>query len=57
MVLSRRRILLIEDEESIAEPLVEALEREGFDVVTAPTATSAARATRPSTRTIRAAPA
>jgi two-component system response regulator RegX3 len=38
MVLSRRRILLIEDEESIAEPLVEALEREGFDVVTAPTA-------------------
>ena len=38
MVLSRRRILLIEDEESIAEPLVEALEREGFEVVTAPTA-------------------
>jgi two-component system response regulator RegX3 len=28
--MSRRRILLIEDEESIAEPLVAALEREGF---------------------------
>jgi len=34
----RRRILLIEDEESISEPLVAALEREGFDVVVAPTA-------------------
>jgi two-component system, OmpR family, response regulator RegX3 len=37
-VLSRRRILLIEDEESIAEPLADALEREGFDVVKAATA-------------------
>jgi two-component system, OmpR family, response regulator RegX3 len=34
----RRRILLIEDEESIAEPLERALEREGFDVATASTA-------------------
>ena len=34
----RRRILLIEDEESISEPLAAALGREGFDVVTAATA-------------------
>jgi two-component system, OmpR family, response regulator RegX3 len=34
----RRRILLIEDEESISEPLERALEREGFDVTTAATA-------------------
>jgi len=34
----RRRILLIEDEESISEPLTAALGREGFDVVTAATA-------------------
>ena len=34
----RRRILLIEDEESISEPLERALGREGFDVVTAATA-------------------
>ena len=34
----RRRILLIEDEESISEPLAAALGREGFDVVTASTA-------------------
>jgi two-component system response regulator RegX3 len=33
----RRRILLIEDEESISEPLERALGREGFDVVTAAT--------------------
>ncbi|CAN5353726.1 response regulator transcription factor [soil metagenome] len=38
MAMLRRRILLIEDEESIAEPLAAALEREGFDVVTAATA-------------------
>jgi two-component system response regulator RegX3 len=31
------RVLLIEDEESIAAPLVGALEREGFDVAHAPT--------------------
>jgi len=34
----RRRILLIEDEDSISEPLAVALEREGFDVVIAATA-------------------
>jgi two-component system, OmpR family, response regulator RegX3 len=34
----RRRILLIEDEESISEPLGQALRREGFDVVVAATA-------------------
>ena len=34
----RRRILLIEDEESISEPLAAALGREGFDVVVAATA-------------------
>jgi len=34
----RRNILLIEDEESISEPLSAALGREGFDVVTAATA-------------------
>jgi two-component system response regulator RegX3 len=34
----RRRILLIEDEQSISEPLERALGREGFDVVTAATA-------------------
>ena len=36
--MERRRILLIEDEESISEPLSEALEREGFDVAIAATA-------------------
>jgi two-component system response regulator RegX3 len=36
--MTRRRILLIEDEESIAEPLAAALAREGFDVATAGTA-------------------
>jgi two-component system, OmpR family, response regulator RegX3 len=34
----RRSILLIEDEESISEPLERALEREGFEVVIAATA-------------------
>jgi two-component system response regulator RegX3 len=34
----RRRILLIEDEESISEPLARALDREGFDVSVAATA-------------------
>ena len=37
-MLSRRRILLIEDEQSISEPLAEALEREGFDVISVATA-------------------
>jgi two-component system, OmpR family, response regulator RegX3 len=36
--MERRKILLIEDEESISEPLSEALAREGFDVVVAATA-------------------
>jgi two-component system response regulator RegX3 len=36
--MARRRILLIEDEESISEPLERALERDGFDVQTAATA-------------------
>ena len=36
--MTRRRILLIEDEDSISEPLARALEREGFDVVRAATA-------------------
>ena len=36
--MQRRRILLIEDEESISEPLAAALEREGFDVRVAATA-------------------
>jgi DNA-binding response OmpR family regulator len=36
--VERRKILLIEDEESISEPLAEALGREGFDVTTAATA-------------------
>ena len=39
----RRRILLIEDEESISEPLERALEREGFDVTTAATAADGRR--------------
>ena len=36
--MTRRRILLIEDEESISEPLAAALERDGFDVVAVATA-------------------
>jgi DNA-binding response OmpR family regulator len=36
--VERRRILLIEDENAISEPLAEALERDGFDVKTAATA-------------------
>ena len=36
--MTRRTILLIEDEQAIAEPLARALTREGFDIVTAPTA-------------------
>ena len=47
-MLSRRRILLIEDEESIAEPLADALERDGFDVTTAPTMLSVV--TQPTSR-------
>jgi two-component system response regulator RegX3 len=36
--MSKRRILLVEDEESISEPLASALEREGFAAVVARTA-------------------
>jgi two-component system response regulator RegX3 len=36
--VTRRRILLIEDEQAISEPLAAALERDGFDVVVAATA-------------------
>src|SRR5262245_13033360 len=36
--MARRRILLIEDEESISEPLAAALRREGFDAQVAGTA-------------------
>jgi two-component system response regulator RegX3 len=36
--MTRRKVLLIEDEESISEPLSAALGREGFDVVVAGTA-------------------
>jgi DNA-binding response OmpR family regulator len=43
---TRRRILLIEDEESIAEPLAAALAREGFDVTTAATASAGVDAFR-----------
>jgi two-component system, OmpR family, response regulator RegX3 len=38
MQLGRRTILLVEDEESITTPLVEALRREGFDTAVAGTA-------------------
>jgi two-component system response regulator RegX3 len=37
-MMARKRVLLIEDEGSIADPLVEALRREGFDVHVAGTA-------------------
>jgi two-component system response regulator RegX3 len=39
-MLNRRAILLIEDETSISEPLAAALQRAGFDVTTAATATA-----------------
>jgi len=41
MQLGKRRILLVEDEESITTPLVEALGREGFDASVAGTAAAA----------------
>src|ERR671916_1334435 len=44
--MTKRRILLIEDEESIAEPLGAALGREGFDVVAAGTARAGLEAFR-----------
>ena len=39
--MSRRKILLVEDERSISEPLQRALEREGFDVSLAESAAAA----------------
>jgi two-component system response regulator RegX3 len=44
MQLGRRTILLVEDEESITTPLVEALRREGFDAAVASTAVEALEA-------------
>ena len=44
--MTRRTILLIEDEESIAEPLEAALRREGFDVVREETAAGGREAVR-----------
>jgi len=44
--MARRRILLIEDEESISEPLAAALRREAFDPVVAETATEGVEAFR-----------
>ncbi len=44
--MSGRRILLIEDEESISEPLAAALKREGFDPVVAGTAAAGTEAFR-----------
>jgi DNA-binding response OmpR family regulator len=41
------RILVVEDEDSIAEPLVEGLRREGFDVVRAATGGAALEAAEP----------
>jgi len=38
MRFGKRTILLVEDEESITAPLVDALEREGFDAAVSPTA-------------------
>jgi two-component system response regulator RegX3 len=44
--MAKRTILVVEDEESIAEPLTTALEREGFVTVTAPTVAEALEAFR-----------
>ena len=44
--MARRTLLLIEDEQSIAEPLQLALEREGFEVVWAATAAAGLEAFR-----------
>jgi DNA-binding response OmpR family regulator len=41
MAMAKRKILLVEDERSISEPLQPALEREGFDVQLAETAAEA----------------
>jgi two-component system response regulator RegX3 len=50
MAIGKRKILLVEDERSISEPLERALEREGFDVALAESAAAALdvfRARRP----------
>jgi two-component system response regulator RegX3 len=44
MQLGRRTILLVEDEESITTPLVEALHREGFDTAVSATASESLEA-------------
>ncbi|MFN2590726.1 MAG: response regulator transcription factor [Actinomycetota bacterium] len=44
--MTKRRVLLIEDEQSIAEPLAAALEREGFQPVVADTAAAGLEAFR-----------
>jgi two-component system response regulator RegX3 len=44
--MPRRRILLVEDEVSISEPLASALEREGFATIVAPTVTEGLAAFR-----------
>src|SRR5919108_4800835 len=45
-VMTQKKILLIEDEESIADPLTAALRRDGFDVVRAGTAAEGREALR-----------
>jgi two-component system response regulator RegX3 len=44
--MTKRKILVVEDEESISEPLAAALEREGFGAFVAPTAAGAMEALR-----------
>jgi two-component system response regulator RegX3 len=46
MTMAKRKILVVEDESSISEPLTRALEREGFDVAVADTAAGALEAFR-----------
>jgi two-component system response regulator RegX3 len=46
MAIGKRKILLVEDERSISEPLTHALEREGFDVTLAEGAAAALGAFR-----------
>src|SRR5262245_6799012 len=41
MAMAKRKLLVVEDEVSISEPLARALEREGFDVAVADTAAGA----------------
>jgi two-component system, OmpR family, response regulator RegX3 len=44
--MTKRKILVVEDESSIAEPLAAALEREGFGAIVAPSAADALEAFR-----------